>query len=123
MLMDFDLSKAIRPALEAANQINSMNEDALNAVNIRNRQRDKAENAMIEAAKHTSEIQESVQAIDGRVDKISTGLDEERKAREDSEKDNLRYVKKMDKINLTIAIIGAVFGTIGTAAALIALFL
>ena len=118
-----DLNKAINRARGMAEEINTMHEEALNAADINAKRRAKSQSAMIDTAQHTAEINDSVQAINGRVDTISAGLDEERKVREESEKDNMRYIRKMDKINLAVAIAGAVFGIIGTVVALIALFL
>ena len=111
--MNFDFGKALNPALDAINSIETMNQEALAAVDIRNKQRDRAEHAMIDAAQHTAEIKDDVRAINSRVDNISTGLENERTERvkavgatdEKADKSNRRA-----NLALAVSIFAAIVG-------------
>lgn len=95
--------------------INAEINNALASVHKADERKAASEYAMIETAKNISEINGKVQAIEA-------GLSSEQEQREAADKDNLRYVRKMDKINLTIAIISGIIGVAGVVVALIALF-
>ena len=88
-------------------------ESAANWIRENERDRKEAEHrAIVDSEQHLQNINDSVKVIDD-------GLKSERIERAEADVENLKYTKRWDRINLTVALVGLVIAIAGVIIALL----